>query len=734
MKIDDPKHVHAYFENLVIASLLVPNYKDDSTIRLFLKQFGEVAEQHAAPPLGFTLQTLLAEAKRSIDEPATLLDKFDANLAVLAGVPDIELRKTFFDTLSTALNAGMEDACSKSRLIDPAQHLLEARAAGAAVTRVAGAPANRGGQQQAQAGTGAATVLAQPPAGATVPAPQTQTRAAGETVAVTRVAAAGAPPKKSEYLHALPSGYQLHEYAVDKVLGVGGFGITYLGKDTTLNLKVAIKEYLPNELAVRDANFQVLPKSSDCEETYYWGLDRFLQEARLLARFNHPNIVRVLRFFEANGTAYMMMQYEEGESLDEKLKKLGAPPDEANLQGILFPLLDGLKVMHDEGFLHRDIKPGNIYIRRGDGSPVLLDFGAARAQMRGKDQNMTAIVTPGYAPFEQYFTDGCQGPWSDIYAFGAVIYKAITGKAPPEAASRVKKDTMVPAIEAGKGRYSDKFLRAIDWALQSDEKKRPQTIEDWQRALTSLNPIEASKQTVAGGFQAGAGEATRTLAVPGRNAAQAAAPKTTFSQLRDRPPFDVEEESPFREEERRSGRTRLLTWLLFLTCLAGGAAYLSQNEAQVREWAFKSADVAWRNEIYAVSLPIYKYYDQADDLQTPLRIATMYEEGKGTEVDKKEAIAWYRKAAERGNPAAALKVAQIFERGDGVEVDAWTAVEWYRKAAEAGQVDAQFRLGIAYLRADNLKLRADSTESTKWLGQAAAQGHQKARELLKLLR
>lgn len=720
MKIDDPKHVHAYFENLVIASLLVPNYKDDSTIRLFLKQFGEVAEQHAAQPLGFTLQNLLAEAKQGIDEPATLLDKFDANLAVLAGVSDLELRKTFFDTLTTALNAGMEDACSKSRLIDPAQRLLEARTAGVAT---------KGMSPPAQVGTGAATVLAQAPAGATMIAPQTQ--AVSETVAVTRVAAAGAPLKKSEYLNALPSGYMLHEYAVDKVLGVGGFGITYLGKDTTLNLKVAIKEYLPNELAVRDANFQVLPKSSDCEETYYWGLDRFLQEARLLARFNHPNIVRVLRFFEANGTAYMMMQYEEGESLDEKLKKLGAPPDESTLQGILFPLLDGLKVMHDEGFLHRDIKPGNIYIRRGDGSPVLLDFGAARAQMRGKDQNMTAIVTPGYAPFEQYFTDGCQGPWSDIYAFGAVIYKAITGKAPPEAASRVKSDTMAPAVEVGKGRYSDKFLRAVDWALQSDEKKRPQTIEDWQRALTSLNPVEGA----ASGFQAGAGDATRTLAVAGRSAAQAAAPKTTFSQLRgSASAYEEPIESHFYQERPRSGRARVLTWLLFLTALAGGAAYLSQNEALVREWAFKTADLAWQNEIYSVSLPIYKYYDQDDDLQTPIRIATSYEEGKGVDVDKKEALAWYRKAAERGNPAAALKLAQTLERGDGVDADPWKAAEWYRKAAEAGQVEAQFRLGIAYLRTDNLKFQADSAESTKWLGQAAAQGHQKARELLKLLR
>lgn len=734
MKIDDPQHVRAYFENLVIASLLVPNFKDDGTIRLFLKQFGEVAEQHAAQPLGFTLQTLLAEAKKSIDEPATLLEKFDANLATLARVADPALKKQFFDTLQTALDNGMEDACSKSRLLEPAQQLFAARPGGVA-TRIA-QPAQAGAAtriaQPAQTGSAAATVLAQ--AGATQIAPQARTQVATETAGVTRVApAAGAPQKKAEYLNALPTGYQIHEYVVDKVLGVGGFGITYLGRDTTLNLRVAIKEYLPNELAVRDAALNVLPKSSDCEETYYWGLDRFLQEARLLARFNHPNIVRVLRFFEANGTAYMMMQYEDGESLDEKLRKLGTPPDEAWLQGILFPLLDGLKVMHDEGFLHRDIKPGNIYIRRSDGSPVLLDFGAARAQMRGKDQNMTAIVTPGYAPFEQYFTDGCQGPWSDIYAFGAVIYKAITGKAPPEAASRVKKDTMVTASEAGKGRYSDKFLRAVDWALQSDEKKRPQTIEDWQRALTSLNPPDGTKQ--AGGFQAGtgAGDATRTLAVQGRSAV-ASSPKTTFSQLRSGDIDEYPEVSVFRAEERRRSRAGMLTWLLLLTGLASGAAYLSQDEALVREWAFKAADVAWEHEFYSVSLPLYEHYDQPDDLQTPMRIGALFEEGKRIPADKNMAFLWYGKAAGRGNPVAALKVAQMLERGDGVEMDVGKALEWYRKAAEGEQAEAQFRLGIAYLREDNLKLRADRAESVKWLERAAAQGHPKARELMRLLR
>lgn len=734
MKIDDPRYVRAYFENLVIASLLIPNFKDDSTIRLFLKQFGEVAEQHRDPPLGFTLQTLLAESKKSIDEPATLLDLYDANLALLATVPDPALKKTLLDTLQVALAAGMEDACTKSRLIDPARKILDARPTQQATKAVRSAP-----QAAPPAGAADATrVAGGGAAGATIVAPTagdgaatmmaTQTVQASTTMAVPREAAApSAPPiprPAGEHLNALPVGYRLNEYEFDKVLGVGGFGITYLGKDTTLNLKVAIKEYLPNELAVRDADYNVLPKSVDCEETYAWGLDRFLQEARLLARFNHPNIVRVLRFFEANRTAYMMMQYEDGESLDDRLKKAGAPPDEAYLQGILFPLLDGLKVMHDQGFLHRDIKPGNIYIRRSDGSPVLLDFGAARQQMRGQDQ-MTAIVTPGYAPFEQYFTDGCQGPWSDIYAFGAVIYKAMTGKPPPDAASRVKKDGMVPAMQVGQGRYSDKFLRAIDWALQTDEKKRPQTIEDWQRALTTLG----DGKSAASGVQSGAGEATRTLAVQSR---QTAAPKTTV--LHTAPSHEEATESSFYHEKQASRWPRMALWILLLGILGGGGFYFSENPDDARDVALKAADWGWGNDFPGLALPIYQYYDKPEDEQTPMRVAAMYEEGKGTDPDKKAAYAWYRKAAERGNAVAALKVAQMSERGEGVDVDVATAVEWYRLAAEEGHMDAQFRLGIAYLRADNLLLQPNPAESAKWLTKAATQGHPKARELLKLLR
>lgn len=279
---------------------------------------------------------------------------------------------------------------------------------------------------------------------------------------------------------ALPSGFRLHEYRIYEVLGHGSFGITYIARDTSLRTDVAIKEYLPVELSARQPDgCAVGPRSEKHHKGYEWGLERFLNEAQTLARFQHPNIVPVYRFFEANGTAYMVMAYQQGQSLGELLDRAG-PFDEATLSTILFPLLDGLEEVHKAGILHRDIKPGNIFIRT-DGTPVLLDFGSARqasAQGRG---GATAVVTPGFAPIEQYTTRGNQGPWTDIYGLGAVAYRAVTGLAPADAPDRVIEDEMVPAADAGADRGSPVFLAAIDTALQMDRKDRPQSVADWRR-------------------------------------------------------------------------------------------------------------------------------------------------------------------------------------------------------------------------------------------------------------
>src|SRR5688500_7341360 len=279
--------------------------------------------------------------------------------------------------------------------------------------------------------------------------------------------------------HALPKGYEIEGYRIEKVLGSGGFGVTYLAHEVAINRKVAIKEYLPSGIAARGRDdVSVHPLSSSDRENFQWGLDRFRKEAQTLVTFRHNNIVTVYRYFEANGTAFLVMAYEDGESLARILERAGTLTEE-EINDILGPLLSGLEHVHNIGFLHRDIKPGNIYIRR-DGSPVLLDFGAARQALGGRSQSLTSIVSAGYAPFEQYTTRGNQGPWTDIYGLGGVLYRATTGERPPDSPDRIRDDPYVSAREAAAGKYSDTLLAAIDTALAVDEAQRPQTVAEWR--------------------------------------------------------------------------------------------------------------------------------------------------------------------------------------------------------------------------------------------------------------
>ncbi len=290
----------------------------------------------------------------------------------------------------------------------------------------------------------------------------------------------------AEYRNALALQSMLFEYRLESVLGAGTFGTTYLGWDTHLEKHVAIKEYLPAELAVRALDGSVVPVTSGHTNDYQWGLDRFLLEARTLAKFSHPHIVRVIRYFEANGTGYMVMDYEKGEPLNERLKREPFPA-EVQLKAILAPLLEGLSAVHATGFLHRDIKPGNIFLREG-GSPVLIDFGSARQAVGGATRSLTAVITPGYAPFEQYSSEARQGPWTDIYAMSGVLYRALTNTNPPDAVSRMRGDSVAQGLAAVRDRYSEPFLQAVEWALALDEKKRPQDIGEWKRALSGAQP------------------------------------------------------------------------------------------------------------------------------------------------------------------------------------------------------------------------------------------------------
>jgi len=300
----------------------------------------------------------------------------------------------------------------------------------------------------------------------------------------------------------LPPGSRLQNFRIVRLLGRGGFGAIYLANDISLGHRVAIKEYLPGEISARTEDSRVIPNHTDHEQLYQWGLDRFVKEARNLVRFRHPNIVRVSALFQENNTAYMVMDFEEGVSLRQFASK-SENRTESRLKQLIKPIAQGLSEVHRQGFIHRDIKPGNLLVRN-DGSPVLLDFGSARLASRHATHGLTALVSSGYAPLEQYNPESeeQQGPWSDIYALGGVLYHCLSQKDPADSTQRSlcivngQKDPMPSAMELGKGAYSEAFLRAIDWALSVRIADRPQMLGDWIPALFATDvPPDASVTT-----------------------------------------------------------------------------------------------------------------------------------------------------------------------------------------------------------------------------------------------
>lgn len=301
------------------------------------------------------------------------------------------------------------------------------------------------------------------------------------------------------YNQALAIGTRVGDFEIKSILGIGGFGITYKAWDHVLQCHVALKEFMPMEFVFRDKNkLDVTAKSEASEKEYQYGLSNFLDEARTLARFNEPNIVRVRRHMQANNTAYLVMDYEDGDSLSNFLLKKKKPLTEEQVRAIIIPILDSLRAVHAKDFLHRDIKPGNIYLRK-NGSPVLIDFGSARQALGEHSKTITGIISPGYAPFEQYSPHSKQGPWTDLYAIGATMYRCITnsGKStvkPTESIARIdaiqsgSPDPMKAAVEVGKGKYSKSFLEAIDWMLAVYAKDRPQSVKEVLHRLVDNKP------------------------------------------------------------------------------------------------------------------------------------------------------------------------------------------------------------------------------------------------------
>ncbi len=505
---------------------------------------------------------------------------------------------------------------------------------------------------------------------------------------------------KKRHLNALKAGQKLHWYEIRDILGQGGFGITYLAQDLNLEHEVAIKEYLPVDLAIRTKSGTVSPVSEEQHERYYWGLGRFLDEARTVGQFKHPNIVQVRNVFEANNTAYMVMEYELGETFQDILNRRKTICEE-DLKTIIFPIVEGMKVVHASGYIHRDIKPANIFLRV-DGDPVLLDFGSARTSLVQGDQSLTSIFSRGYAPIEQYHSsEETQGAWTDIYALGATMYRAISGVPPTDAVDRsaaiaqIESDTYVSITEIAGNDYSSDFLQAVDYALQFRQQDRPQSMAEWIATFDRRNDSE-------------------------RN------------QFNDDTSLLDEHIS-----EAESGDAMAQSKLAFM--YAKGI-HAKKNEKTAIYWFKEAAASNHVNAQYNLALmyakgkgvdqdyhEALKWYELAaeqGDIISQFTLGNMYSKGIGTEKDTELAFKWFMKAAEQEDTNAEYKVAEILNKGIGVAEDLTAAHTWYEKASAKGHTLAQMKL--AYMYGKGHGTQRNDTEAYHWFRKAAEQGHPKA--------
>ena len=296
-----------------------------------------------------------------------------------------------------------------------------------------------------------------------------------------------------ETASALPSGYQLLDYRIVRKIGGGGFSLVYLAYDEHEH-EVAIKEYLPATLVRRDSDQRIHPINDEKLQGFRYGMRFFFEEGRSLARITHPNVVRVENFFRANETVYMVMRYERGKTLQEYIRSHRGNIRESFIRRIFAELLNGLREVHAQKLLHLDIKPSNIYIRL-DGSPVLIDFGAARQALSKEHARLVSMYTPGYAAPEQYQPSGSVqlGPWTDIYSVGAAIYACLSGAPPQAADSRTDYDKLIPAAKSWRGKYSVELLELVDSCLQIDPLARPQSVFNLQKAIKAI-PEKTERQ------------------------------------------------------------------------------------------------------------------------------------------------------------------------------------------------------------------------------------------------
>jgi TPR repeat protein len=547
--------------------------------------------------------------------------------------------------------------------------------------------------------------------------------------------------------NALAPGTLLHgQFVLGRVLGKpGGFGVTYLGFDRQLETTVAIKEYLPRDWATRDSDgTTVVPHAADEAEAFQYGIERFLAEARLLARLDHPNIVRVRQFFAANASAYLVMDYYRGLTLAEHLAQQpdGRLPERQALD-LMLPVLDGLRAVHAQGVLHRDIKPANIYLAQteaGGVRPILLDFGAARQAAGERSRSLSVVVSDGYAPFEQYSRKGRQGPWTDVYSAAAVLYRMLTGSVPPPAPDRFEEDELRPASSFG---VSQSVSEALSRALAADSAARPQTLTALQRMLSdSGRPTQGSRTR-------GAADTADQPPAQREHSSRTALPRLHLDPdipTRTPPTHVAADQGPAPPSVRRAsarpmrplGDKRLHLLLGVATGLAAVTAMLMLFPTSEPDTPAVAAtppaaaargdeDRAFARAQRAGSIAAYRTYLARCELETcthaaeaHLRIGRQLADGDGVRKDPVAALLWLERAAEGGSVEAQFRIGVMYADGQGTARNHAQARHWLERAAKSGHINGQARLGLL------LEAERNYQAAAAWYAEAAQQGQPEA--------
>ena len=479
------------------------------------------------------------------------------------------------------------------------------------------------------------------------------------------------------------------KYKIERVLGQGGFGITYLATQVLLGRKVCIKEFFFKQFCERDeGSSRVTLGTKSNRELVDKFMQKFVKEARTISQLDHSNIIRIYDIFEENGTAYYVMEYHSGGSLGDLVKD-GAPLPEADAVRYITQIADAVGYIHEQRINHLDIKPGNILLDR-KGCGVLIDFGLSKQYDESGDQTSSTPVgiSHGYAPMEQYKQKGVAtfSPQSDIYSLGATLFKLVTGVTPPQAM-----DIFNDGLPALPAHLSDGVKKAIEQAMQIRKNDRPATAEEFV-ALLSGGSASAEPST---------DEATKIIAQP--EDILVVTPKVEPVEPIEKPapkpvaPEKKEPETP-KPIEKKKKKNSLWLWV---------AAVVVASILGVFVW--QSTDVKTPEEAYNIG---YDYYYGTNGKQT----------------DYSEAVEWFRKAAEQGYGRAQYYLGFCYDNGQGVSQDYSEAVEWFRKAAEQGHADAQFVLGIYYNNGQGVP--QDYSEAVKWHRKAAEQGHAVAQNCL----